>query len=61
MGIYEGAEIWGLIGIYILTCLATIVKKSHCRFYKDDDLLILCNVNARRNIIKEVKSIGFNT
>ena len=46
MSIYDGAEIWELVGIYVLMCLATIVQKSHCRFYKDDDLLILCNVNG---------------
>ena len=46
MSIYDGAEIRELVGIYVLMCLATIVQKSHCRFYKDDDLLILCNVNG---------------
>ena len=46
MSIYDGAEIWKLVGIYVPMCLATIVQKGHCRFYKDDDLLTLPNVNG---------------
>ena len=65
MGSYDGAEICELVGIYILTRLATIIKKSDCGLYRDDGLVILRNVNGqqidrtRKNIIKIFKDIGF--
>ena len=46
MSVYDGAEIWEMVGIYVLICLAVTVQKSHYRFYKDDDLLILRNING---------------
>ena len=64
MGSYDGAE---LVGIYILTRLATIIKKSDCGLYRDDGLVILRNVNGqqidrtRKNIIKIFKDVGFGT
>ena len=66
MGSYDGAEICELFGIYILTCLAIITKKSGCGIYRDDGLLTLPNVNGqqiyrtRKNIIKIFKDIGFS-
>ena len=45
---YDGAEICELVGIYLLTHLATMIKKSYCRFYRDDDLVILRNVNGQQ-------------
>ena len=65
MGSYDGAEICELVGIYILTRLATIIKKSDCGLYRDDGLVILRNVNGqqidrtRKNIIKIYQDIGF--
>ena len=62
---YDEAEICELVGIYILTRLATIIKKSDCGLYRDDGLVILRNVNGqqidrtRKNIIKIFKDIGF--
>ena len=47
MGGYGGAEIYGLIRIYVLTCGATLVKKTDCRLYKDDGLVILRNANGQ--------------
>ena len=66
MGIYDGAEICELVGIYILTRLATIIKKSSWGLYRDDGLVILCNVNGqqidctRKTIIKILKDVGFS-
>ena len=67
MGSYDGAEICELVGIDILTRLATIIKKSDCGLYRDDGLVILRNVNGqqidrtRKNLIKIFKDVGFST
>ena len=45
MGSYDGAEICELVGIYILTRLATVIKKIDCGLYRDDGLLILRSLN----------------
>ena len=64
MGSYDGAEICELVGIYILTRLATIIKKSDCGLYRDDGFVILRNVNGlqidhtRRSIIKAFKDLA---
>ena len=47
MGGYDGALIFELVGIYILTRLAKIIKKSNCRLYRNYGLVILCNVNRQ--------------
>ena len=66
MGSYDGAEICELVGIDILTRLATIIKKSDCGLYRDDGLVILRNVNGlqidrtRKNLIKIFKDVGFS-
>ena len=65
MGSCYGAEICDLVGIYILTHLATIVKKSCCGLYSDDGLIILRKVNGQqiyrtcKNIIKIFKNVVF--
>ena len=46
MGSYNGTEICKLVGIYILSWLATIVKESNCGVYRDDGLVILRNING---------------
>ena len=46
MGSYNGTEICKLVGIYILSCLATIVKENNCGVYRDDGLVILRNING---------------
>ena len=48
MGSYDGAEICELVGIFIFTRLATIIKKSNCRLYRDNGLVILRNVNGQQ-------------
>ena len=66
MGSYDGAEICELVGIYILTHLATMIKKSDYRLYRDDVLVILQNVNGqlidltRKKIITIFKDVGFS-
>ena len=66
MGSYEGAEICELAGIYTPTRLAAIIKKSDCGLYRDDGLVILCNVNGRqidrtrKSIIKIFKDVGIS-
>ena len=66
MGSYDGTETCELVGIYILTRLATIIKKSDCVLYRDDGVLIRRNVNGdqidrtRKNIIKIFKDVGFS-
>ena len=66
MGCYDGAEICELVGISILTRLATIIKKSDCGDYGGDGLVILRNVNGqqidltRKNIIKIFKDVVFS-
>ena len=66
MGSYDGAEICELVGIYILTHLATAIKKSDCRLYRGDGLGIQRNVNwqqinrTRKNIIEIFKDVGFS-
>ena len=47
MGSDDGVEICELIGIYILTRLATIIKKCDCGIYRDDGLVILRNANGQ--------------
>ena len=42
MGRFDGAEVCGLVGIYILCFLAKLINK----IYRDDELLILRNVNG---------------
>ena len=46
MSSYDRAEICELVGIYILTRLATIIKKSDYRLYRGDGLVIIRNVNG---------------
>ena len=46
MGSYKGAETFELVGIYILTRLAAIIRKNDCELYRDDGLQIFRNVNG---------------
>ena len=67
MGSYDGAEICEFLGIYIITRLVAIIKKSYCVLYRYDSLVILHNVNGqqidrtRKNIVKIFKDFGFST
>ena len=45
-GRFDGAEVCGLVGIYILCFLAKLINKNDCHLYRDEGLLILRNVNG---------------
>ena len=63
--IYDGTEIYGFIGIYLLSQLCTIINKNNCGLYKDDGLMIQKYINGQqidqlcKKIIKIFKEIGF--
>ena len=64
MGGFDGTEVCELIGIYILSFLATITNSKDCGLYRDDGLLILRNANGQQidrtpKNIKIFKDIGF--
>ena len=67
MGSYDGAEICELVGILILKSLEDKIEKQDIGLYRDDGLIILRNVNGKKNnrtrkyIIKVVKDLGFRT
>ena len=64
MGRFDGAEVWELVGIYILCFLVKLINKEDCGLHRDDGLLILRNVNGeqidrmRKSIIKTFKDIA---
>ena len=66
MSSYDGVKICELVGIFILTHLATIFKKSDCGLYRDNGLLILHNVNEQqtdhtcKSINKIFNGVGFS-
>ena len=61
MGSYDGADVCELVGIYLLSLLASIIDKNNSGLYHDDGL----NVNGqkmdrvRMNVIKTFKEGGF--
>ena len=46
MGIYDGAEVCELIGIFILSLLSKHINKNHIGLYRDDGLAILKNTSG---------------
>ena len=46
---FDGAEVWGLVGIYILFFLGKLINKEDCGSYRDDGLLILRNGKWQTN------------
>ena len=48
MGSFDGAEVYKLLGIYIICFLAKPINKNDCGLYRDDGLLILRNVNHQQ-------------
>ena len=65
IGSYDGAEVCGLVGIYLLSLLANIIDKNNSGLYLNDGLIFLCNVNeqkmdrVRMNAIKMFKEVDF--
>ena len=48
MGSFDGVEVSGLLGIYILCFLAKLINKKHCGLNRDEGLLMLRNVNGQQ-------------
>ena len=68
MGSFDGAELCELIGIYIqslLTDSIELITKENIGLYRDDGLILLCNINSQqtdrlqKRIIKKFQSTGF--
>ena len=56
-GSYDGAEIYKIVGLFILNQLSNIANKEDVGLYTDDSLMILRNVNSRDNdVIKRALS-----
>ena len=51
-GSCNGAEICGLVGIYLLSLLANIIDKNNSGLYLGDGLILLYNVNGQKCIVK---------
>ena len=43
MGAYDGAEIWELVGTYMLFLISEMYNKKDFRFYRDDGLRVVKN------------------
>ena len=46
MGCYDGAEVWELVGCYILNQLSTVMRKELVGLYRDDSLGIMKNMSG---------------
>ena len=46
MGIYDGAEVCELIGIFILSLLSKHISKNYIGLCRDDDLALLKNTSG---------------
>ena len=49
MGSFDGAEIWELIGIHILSLLSNKFNKLSLGLYRDDRLVLLRNTSKQKN------------
>ena len=62
---YDGADIYELVGIYLLFLLESIVDKNNTGLYRDDGLILLPNVNTqnmgriRKTVVNIFKAVGF--
>ena len=57
MGSYSGAEVCGLIGIFMLSLLCKHINKNQIGLYRDDGLAFLENtVQNHKNSIKRFKN-----
>ena len=65
MGNFDGAEVCKLVGRFILSKLGNIIGKKNAGLYRDDGLVVLRNMTARRTdktrkiIIKMFKEVRF--
>ena len=65
MGCYDGAEVWELVGIYILNKLRNIIDVDSIGLYRDDGLGIFESLSGplierkKKNIIKVFKCVVY--
>ena len=66
MGIFDGAEVCELIGLFLLNNLSEKYGKNNVGLYRDDGLVLLRNANGpqsertRKDITREFKKQGLN-
>ena len=64
MGSYDGAEVFELVGLYLLSKHAALVGTKNVGFHRDDDLAVIHRANApkidniRKDVIALLKSEG---
>ena len=46
MDAYDGAKVWVLIAIFMLSLLSKHINKNHIRLYRDDGFAILKNTSC---------------
>ena len=59
MGCYDGAEVYELVGIYILNKLSNIIDKESIWLYRDDGLGIFESLSGRQIERKKKISLKF--
>ena len=59
MGAYDGAELWELIGIYMLYLIGKIYNSKNIGLYRDDGIAIFKNVSGptSEKIKKQLQSL----
>ena len=66
MGSYDGAEIYELVGLYLLNKLSTVIGKSSVGLYRDDGIAAINNANGwkleriRKDVIALFKEEGIS-
>ena len=66
MGAYNGAEVWELVGTYMLKLLSNKYNKNDFGFYRDDGLAVLKNTSGlqseqvKKNVQKIFKEHGLD-
>ena len=67
MGVYDGAEVCELIGVFMSSLLSKHMKKNHIGLYRDDGLTVLTNTsgqeaeNLKKKFQKLFKEKDLNT
>ena len=62
MGSFDGAEVWELLGAFLLNYLSHVIDKNHVGLYKDDGLGVFKSHSAPETERKRKKIIKtFNT
>ena len=48
MGVYDGAEVCEIVGLFLLNNLANKFDKNSVHLYRDDGLALFKNINGHR-------------